>query len=84
MLNSPVPEVVEKLKKSEVLQVTLSSIGSVQILQAVTAAGEIAGSLTPPRLPQIDECIGRGFVYVGIVQEIDGGSVRIEIRPEAR
>lgn len=84
LLNSPVPAVVANLKIEDVLQVTLSNIGGAVILQAVTEDGEVAGSLTPPRLPQIVECVGRGFSYVAIVQEVDGGAIKVEIRPEAK
>jgi len=84
LINSPVPTVVAALKVGDVLQVTLGQISGAPILQAVTEGGEVAGSLTPPRLPQIVECIGKGFSYVAIVQEIDGGAVKVEIRPEAK
>jgi hypothetical protein len=83
-LNSPVPAVVATLKVGDILQVTLSTVNSATILEAVADGGDIAGSLTPARLPQIVECIGKGFTYVAIVQEKNGGSVRVEIRPEAK
>jgi hypothetical protein len=84
LINSAVPAVVAGLKVTDVLQVTLSSIGGAQILQAITSTGAIAGSLTPPRLPQIIECIGNGFVFVAVVLEINGGAVKVEIRAESK
>lgn len=84
LINSPVPEVVQRLDGGALLRVTLSNLNGAQVLQAVAENGDVAGSLTPPSLPQIIECIGKGHSYVAIVLDRDGGNIRVEIRAEAR
>jgi hypothetical protein len=80
-VNSPVPTAIAALRVGDVLSVELHSVGPVPTLRALTAAGVVVGSLTPTRLPQLVECIGGGFQYVAVVQEIVGARVRVEIRP---
>lgn len=80
-LNSPVPAVVAQLSVDDQLEVTLGRQGSADILQAVDARGAIAGSLVPPGLPRFIACIRQGSHYIAVIQSIDGGRVRVEIRP---
>ncbi len=82
-LSSPVPEIVKQLSVGDELDVRLGQQGSAEILQAVDSDGAMAGSVVPPSLPRFIMCIRRGSKYVAVVQSIDGGRVRVEIRPGA-
>jgi hypothetical protein len=74
--------VAETLQLGDVLTVQLQTESAAPALVATTAAGAVAGSLTPARLPQLIDCIQRGgFSYIAVVQEISGGQIRVEIRP---
>jgi hypothetical protein len=79
-LNSPVAAVVSSLMVGDVLDVQLQTGSPAPSLLAVHSSGATAGSLTPPRLPQIIDCIQQGFTYVAVVQQINGGQVTVEIR----
>jgi hypothetical protein len=80
-LNSPVAAVVASLTPGDVLDVRLQTGAAGPSLLAVNSSGATAGSLTPPRLPQIIDCIQQGFAYVAVVQQISGGQITVEIRP---
>lgn len=79
-INSPIPSVVARLTLGARLDVQLVSGAGGPVLMAALS-GTNVGSLTPPRLPQIISCIQQGFAYVAVVQQIDGGQVKVEIRP---
>lgn len=80
-LNSPVPAVVAQLSVDDQLEVRIGRQGDADILQAVDGTGAIAGSLVPPSLPRFIACIRQGSQYIAVIQSIDGGRVRVEIRP---
>lgn len=82
-ISSPVPEVIKKLHVADQLEVRIGRQGDADILQAVDSAGEVAGSLVPASLPRFIMCIRQGSEYVAVIQSIDGGRVRVEIRPGA-
>ena len=50
-------------------------------LVATTEQGGIAGSLTPPRLAALLECLDRGYEYKAVILQIKGAYVEVEIRP---
>jgi hypothetical protein len=81
-LNSPVANVVSSLKKGERLTVAVQvSASGVNSLIAKKSSGEIAGSLTPPSLITILNCIQDGFQYVAIIlNEPSGGIVRVRVQ----
>ena len=80
-LNSPVPAVVATLSEHDLLtvEIALTPKGASQLV-AKDRAGNRAGSLTPPSLVQIINCIGKKYMFVAQVIEISGGSVRVRIR----
>src|SRR5207249_1268008 len=80
-LNPPIPAVASALKVGDILDVELQTGSAAPALVANTSSGATAGSLTPARLPQIIDCIQRGFSYVATVQQINGGQIKVEIRP---
>ncbi len=77
-LSSPKPEVIATLAVGDLLDVSLSD----RVLLAVTSAGEVAGSLTPPALADLLRCIGTGHSYVAEVTTLSGGRCEVRIRPE--
>jgi hypothetical protein len=81
-LNSPVSAVVASLKKGDRLTVEIQvGGGGVNSLVAKNAGGQIAGSLTPPSLITILNCIQSGFQYVAVVlNDVTGGVVRVRIQ----
>src|SRR4051794_14811931 len=80
-LNSPSPPIVANLSVDDELEVVIGRQGDADILQAVDRTGAVAGSLVPPGLPRFIKCIRQGSHYIAVVQLIDGGRVRVEIRP---
>lgn len=81
-VNSPVPGIVAALKAGDVLEVQLQVGTQPAALLAVAASGSTAGTLTPPRLPQIIDCMQQGYLYIALVLEVNGGQVKVEIRPK--
>ena len=80
-LNSAVPSVVAGLSVGVELEVSLRQQADTDVLLALDPSGTIAGSLTPSRLPRFLACIREGNHYVAVIQEMDGGRIRVEIRP---
>ncbi len=76
-LNSPTPEVLPQLREGAVLSIEVRG----RSLVAVTASGEIAGSITSTMMAKILECIKQGYSYVALVKKISGGHCDVEIRP---
>ncbi len=79
-LNSPNPEVLLQLREGAVLSIEVRG----RLLVAVTASGEIAGSITSTMMAKILECIKQGYSYVAIVKKISGGHCDVEIRPRTK
>jgi hypothetical protein len=81
-LNSPEPAVLKTLKKGTRLAVELGqSPKGREILLAKTKAGQIAGSLTPPRVLDIMNCLKGGHSYIAeVLADPSGGDCRVRIR----
>jgi len=81
-LNSPVRNVVQGLKRGDELEVVLHEEPPGRtVLVAKVSSGRIAGSLTPPSLDTIVNCIENGFQYVAVVlADVDGGVIRVRVR----
>jgi len=80
ILNSPVSAVVALLKKGDRLTVEIQVGGSGVNSLVAKHGGQIAGSLTPPSLTTILNCIQNGFQYVAVVLDVTGGVVRVRIQ----
>lgn len=78
-LNSPNPAVVPTLRPGDVLDVRLQA-GPPRVLQARTAAGQVAGSITSPEMPRIIDCIRQGVIFVADVVTVRGGVCQVRIR----
>ena len=79
ILSSPNPLVVNTLGKDDVLAIELEG-QQPQRLVAKTDDGNIAGSITSQRMPDIAECIGAGHEFEAIVRSISGGRVDVLVR----
>lgn len=80
ILSSPNPAVVATLSVGDTLNV-VHQAAPVQRVVVMTAANQIAGSITSAQVLLLTECIGEGRLYVAIVTNISGGRVTVEIRP---
>lgn len=80
-LNSPEPAVVKTLKKGSKLGVEVGqSPHGRDILLAKTADGKIAGSLTPPRVLDIMNCLKGGHQYIAeVLADPTDGDCRVRI-----
>lgn len=75
VLNSPVEKVVATLNKGVRLAVVENKSAGFSRLEAETADGKIAGSLTPNELLDIIDCMHRGHKYVAVVTSDPAGAV---------
>ena len=80
ILNSPVPQVVNKLKQGDLLQLETQDQGRILV---ASYQGEVAGSVTSPRLIDFIECIQSGYAYIATVDSVNGGQCHVTIRPKA-
>ena len=82
ILNSPDEAVVKHLKRGEELAVDMEKTQTQgTILVAKDGHGKVAGSLTPPSLITIINCMGGGYKYVAVVlDDVKGGLIRVRIR----
>ena len=78
MLSSPEPSVVAKITVGDRLRIALQLEGEVEIVAALSAQEELAGTVTT-RLAELIPCLRAGWQYVATVMSIDGGAVRLEI-----
>ncbi len=76
-LNSVQRNVLVSLRVNQELGVEVRR----QSLVATTDSGDVAGSLTPPRLAAILACIEQGREYRAVILKIKGAFVEVEIRP---
>lgn len=79
-LSSPEPAVVEVLVVGELLGVMLATADGVRLVEVRTADGRLAGTLMT-NLPELLACLGRGVDYLAEVRSVDGGAVRLAVRP---
>lgn len=80
-LNSPVPAVVRSLHVGDRLDVVALSPSGPAVVR--DSGGNDAGSITSTQLLDLLACIAQGFRYSAVVFAISGGTVQVEIRPEA-
>lgn len=81
-LNSPDPDVVKELSKSDVLEIVSESDKGP--IFAMTKDGKKTGSVTDVKMLQLANCIESGFSYVAVVLDVHGGSVDVQVRVEAQ
>lgn len=78
VLNSPNQAVIQTLAPGAVLKVELELGPPVRVV-AKAPSGQIAGSLTGAKLPQLIECMKAGVDYQAQVTSIRGGRVDVRV-----
>lgn len=77
-LASPQAAVVSTLKTGQVLQVSITTVGTTQVL-VVQAGGANAGSLVGTNATRLRECILAGSQYQATVTAIQSGQVTLQV-----
>lgn len=75
-LQSPQPQVVTLLRSGDELDIVLTDDPAVQAISSHGLAGHIT-----TRLPDLLRCINSGFAFVAVVDDVNGGSVEVTVRP---
>ena|ERR1700728_3675145 len=78
-LNSPNQAVLKKLKKGDILQISVRRAEKAVVVEASYGA-EVAGTITSSIIQRLAECIEKGFQYVAEVQEeVKGGACKVHV-----
>lgn len=80
-LNSPDPVVLSTLEAKDVLDLRRPDSERPRI-EAVTANGKIAGSVTGGKHAELIACMGQGLKYIALVLSVSGGRCEVEVRPK--
>lgn len=79
-VNSPVKEVVDSLGLEDICVLQLVREEAVRLVVVSTQDGDRVGTITA-RLPDLFRCIQQGAAFEAVVLSIDGGSIRVKVRP---
>lgn len=82
LIASPSSTVLATLVGGDVLTLSLSP-GSKPPVLAHTSSGDLVGTVMPPFLAQLVDCMQAGNSYVADILGISGGAVKVQVRPEA-
>jgi len=78
-LNSPNQTVLKKLKKGDLLEITVQQVGKAVIVEALHN-GQIAGAITSSIIQRLAECMEKGFHYVAeVTEDVKGGACKVHI-----
>lgn len=80
VLEAPVPEVADELQVGDELDLQLREGESVQVV-VVDSLGRDAGAILA--IGRLLECLREGFRFIAKVTSVDGGAIRVEVRPSA-
>lgn len=78
VLSSPDPAVLPTLTSGQILKLEFEPDSNQRVIQAVTAADLVAGSVTGET--SLRNCMVEGHQYVAEVLGVQGGSCRVRIR----
>ena len=78
ILSSPVPVVISTLNVGDILTLNFEPDTNQRVIQAVTANGRVAGSVTGE--PRLRDCMSQSFEYIAEVLSIQGGACRVKVR----
>lgn len=82
-LNSPVEAVISQLVVHDQLDVVRRTANE-RLIVAVTADGDVAGSITHMRQVDLLKCMDdEGITFVAVVQGVSGGACDVQVRPKA-
>jgi hypothetical protein len=82
VLASPVPEVIAELKQADKLRLTLRD-STPPVIQALDQSDRVAGAIAVSNVTRLIDCMRQGYKYVAIVASVNGGEVKITVRPAA-
>ena len=78
-LNSPNRDVLNAIRKNDVLEITLRRTGKSVIVEALHG-GKVAGTITSSIIQKLADCIDKGYVYVAdVIEEVKGGACKIRV-----
>jgi hypothetical protein len=78
-LNSPNQAVLKKLKKGDLLEISVRQAGKAVVVEAAYK-GEVAGTITSSINQRLAECIDKGSNYVAEVREdVKGGACKVHV-----
>ena len=79
VLASPKSDVVKKLTVGDILDLEAVPQGNTYVLFA-SSSGKRAGKVTHASMTEILRCIQEGRVYVGLIKNLEGGYVALDLR----
>lgn len=79
-LSDPIPDAVEGLADGDVLQIELRREPRLRIA-VIDDEGVIAGVIATQQFDRLLQCLQEGFDYEAEVLSVDGGAVRVRVRP---
>lgn len=82
VLNSPVPAVLDELKKGDVLKLRVQTTANAKTVRAYWGQ-KVAGSITFANLRTLINCLEDGHTYTATVVEIRSGRCEVLIEPES-
>ncbi len=80
VLQSPQPAVVSKLRKGDSLTMELTN--GAPPIRAMTQSGQLAGTVIPPDIKKLTDCMKQGHKFVADVLQIKGGAVTVRVHVE--
>ncbi|MDD5299423.1 MAG: hypothetical protein PHD65_02905 [Gallionella sp.] len=80
-LSSPKEDVIRTLSVGDILSVDVRQFGTTLVV-VVLHQGEVAGGIAAPQVQKLRECISQGTIYDATVTSLNGGQVRVRIKPK--
>jgi hypothetical protein len=77
-LASPQEAIVAMLAVGDALDLQIRSSGGWDVIAAVTASGDVAGSITD-RTPDLLRCMQEGVTYVAEITAMSGGWIELHV-----
>lgn len=72
---NPKPNLTNQLVMGDVLIVALDS----NLVTIQNNQGQIIGTIAPPNIDKLIDCINQGNFYNAIITEINGGYIRVQV-----
>jgi hypothetical protein len=80
-LSSPQAEVVAQLQEGDELRIELDTSEEARKVVARNGSGRVAGTITSGEFTALIRCLQEGHGYVAEVLQVNGGLIRVRIRP---
>lgn len=76
---NPKPNLTNQLVMGDVLIVALDS----NLVTIQNNQGQIIGTIAPPNIDKLIDCINQGNFYNATITEINGGYIRVQVTPKS-